>query len=156
MRQAFARSLQEGTENGLTNGEHIIRTLIQKAKDGDMKAIEYVLDRMGGRPLQSVEVGGAELSFSFLSEADRIRLMGSVERIKRMQADGDAKRQGIGQTLTLLPSTSECSPLDSASSDENPAIARGKKTRCIHGFAVINSAASHCVTCCNLGLQIEK
>ena len=56
MRQAFARFLQEGTEDGLTYGEYIIRTLVQKAKDGDMKAIELVLDRMGGKPLQAVEV----------------------------------------------------------------------------------------------------
>ena len=42
--------------DGLTNGEHIIRTLIQRAKEGDMRAIEYVLERMGGKPQQSVEV----------------------------------------------------------------------------------------------------
>ena len=69
MRQSFARFLQEGTKDGLTNGEHIIRTLIQKAKDGDMKAIEYVLDRMGGKPLQSVEVG---THFPLITSARRI------------------------------------------------------------------------------------
>jgi len=106
MRQTFARSLQEGTEDGLTYGEHIIRTLIQKAKDGDMKAIEMVLDRMGGKPLQAVEVA-TEYSFDFLSEAERIRITGSVEKIKRMQAEAEARRQEAGRTLTVLPSASE-------------------------------------------------
>jgi hypothetical protein len=61
MRETFARALQEESEEGLTNGEHIIRTLIQKAKDGDIKAIEYVFDRMGGKALQSVELSGIPL-----------------------------------------------------------------------------------------------
>jgi hypothetical protein len=109
MRQAFARFLQEGTEGGLTNGEHIIRTLIQKAKEGDMRAIEYVLDRMGGKPLQAVEVA-TEHSFDFLSDAERIRITGSIEKIKRMQAEADAAaaRHLGGVDLTLLPSASEC------------------------------------------------
>jgi len=34
------------------------------AKEGDMRAIEYVLDRVGGKPLQAVEV---ETEFSFTS-----------------------------------------------------------------------------------------
>src|SRR6516225_6045080 len=80
MREAFARFLQAPAEDGLAYGEHIIRTLVQKAKDGDMKAIELVLDRMGGKPLQAVEVA-AERSFSFLSEAERIRITGSIEKI---------------------------------------------------------------------------
>jgi hypothetical protein len=92
MRQSFARFLQEGTEDGLTNGEHIIRTLVQKAKEGDMRAIEYVLDRMGGKPLQALEVE-TERSFNFLSEADRIRITESVEKIKRMQAEAEARKQ---------------------------------------------------------------
>jgi len=106
MRQSFARFLQERAEDGLTDGEHIIRTLIQKAKDGDMKAIEYVLDRMGGKPLQSVEVG-TEFSFNFLSEADRIRAIESVKRIKQMQAD-DAARHVVGRAFTLAPPALEC------------------------------------------------
>lgn len=156
MRQAFAQFIQERAEGGLTNGEQIIRTVILRAKDGDMKAIEYVLDRMAGKPLQSVEVG-AELSFNFLSEADRIRAIESVERIRRMRGEGDPKRQGIGRTLALLPSASECNPYGSASPVKEPAIVPTKrKAHCIHGFAVTNSAASHCVACSNLGLQIKK
>ena len=104
MRQAFARFLQEGTEDGLTYGEYIIRTLVQKAKDGDMKAIELVLDRMGGKPLQAVEVG-TEFSFNFLSEAERIRITESAQKIKRMQAEMAARQLG-GLDLTLLPSAS--------------------------------------------------
>jgi hypothetical protein len=99
MRQVFARSLQEGTEDGLTNGEQIIRALVQKAKEGDMKAIEMVLDRMGGKPLQAVEVG-TEYSFNFLSEAERTRITESVQKIKRMQAE-EASRSSM-----LLPSGS--------------------------------------------------
>ena len=155
MRESFALVLQERTEGGLTNGAHIIRTLVQLAIDGDMRAIEYVLDRMGGKPLQAVEVG-TEFSFNFLSDAERIRIMGSVEKIKRMQAEEDAIRKGIGRTLAFLPLGSECSPLESAPSGESPAIARSKKAHCIHGFAVANGVASHCVTCSNMGLQIEK
>jgi len=109
MRQAFARSLEEGTEDGLTNGEHIIRTLVQKAKEGDMRAIEYVLDRMGGKPLQAVEVG-TEFSFNFLSDAERIRIMGSVEKIKRMQAEEDARRHPVDHTSALLPPALERYP----------------------------------------------
>jgi hypothetical protein len=109
MRQTFARSLQEGTEDGLTNGEHIIRTLVQKAKEGDMRAIEYVLDRMGGKPLQAVEVG-TEYSFNFLTEAERIRISESVKKIKQMQAERDARRHLGDLDLTLLPSASECDP----------------------------------------------
>lgn len=48
MRESFATTLQERTEDGRTKGEHIIRALIQKAMDGDIKEVEYVLDRMGG------------------------------------------------------------------------------------------------------------
>jgi hypothetical protein len=111
MRQQFARFLQAPAEDGLAYGEHIIRTVVRKAKDGDMKAIELVLDRMGGKPLQAVEVA-TERSFSFLSEAERIRITGSVEKIKRMQAEADAaaaRRLG-SLDLTLLPSASECDP----------------------------------------------
>ena len=118
LRQAFARSLQEETEDGLTNGEHIVRTLIQKAKEGDMRAIEYVLDRMGGKPVQSVEVG-TEFSFNFLSEAERIRITESVEKIKRMQAEAEARRREVGRTLTVLPAASEFGPKVTVPPGEN-------------------------------------
>jgi hypothetical protein len=101
MRQSFARFLQEGTKDGLTNGEQIIRTLIQRAKDGDMKAIEYVLDRIGGKPLQSVEPG-TEFSFNHFSEADRIRAIEVVDEIRQMQAEEDGARLPVGRTATLL------------------------------------------------------
>jgi hypothetical protein len=118
MRQAFARSLQEVTEDGLTNGEQIIRTLVQMAKDGDMRAIEYVLDRMGGKPLQAVEVG-TELSFNFLSDADRIRITESVKKIKQMQAGEGAAGHPVGRTLTVLPSASEFGPKVTVPPGEN-------------------------------------
>jgi hypothetical protein len=38
MREEFAKVLQEGADDGLTNGEHIIRTLVQRAKEDDMTA----------------------------------------------------------------------------------------------------------------------
>jgi hypothetical protein len=158
MREAFARSLQEGTGDGLTNGEQIIRTLVQKAKDGDMKAIELVLDRMGGKPLQAVEVA-AERSFSFLSEAERIRITGSIEKIKRMQAEAEARRQEVGRTLTVLPTASECGPQVSLPPGENaknvPSKAKvrtpvdrraiGNQSACWHGIP-----RHQCVTCNNI------
>ena len=69
-----------------------------------MKAIELVLDRMGGKPLQAVEVA-TEHSFNFLSEAERIRITESAQKIKRMQAEMAARQLG-GLDLTLLPSAS--------------------------------------------------
>jgi hypothetical protein len=160
MRQAFAQFLQEGTEDGLTNGEQIIRTLVQKAKEGDMRAIEYVLDRMGGKPLQAVEVA-AEDSFSFLSEAERIRITESVKKIKQMQAEEGAAGYPVGRTLTVLPSASRYGPQVSVPPGENaknvpskpklqapvdrPAI--GRDSACQHGIA-----KHQCPTCNALGL----
>jgi hypothetical protein len=88
LRESFAASLQEESEEGLTNGQHIIRTLIQKAKDGDMRAIEYVLDRMGGRPQQSVELGG-NVGQYVVSETEIAKLNDMVERIRAYEARGD-------------------------------------------------------------------
>ena len=157
MRQSFARFLQDGAEDGLTSGEHIIRTLIQKAKDGDMKAIEYVLDRMGGKPLQSVEVG-TEFSFNFLSEADRIRARESVKRIKQMQAEG-AARQLVGRAFTLAPSALECkTPTATApvSVEENRvSVPSEQKRSCIHGFPVHANGGTQCVICSNMVVQIR-
>jgi hypothetical protein len=155
MRQAFARSLQEGTEDGLTYGEHIIRTVGQKAKDGDMKAIELVLDRMGGKPLQSVEVG-TEYSFNFLSDAERIRISESVQKIKRMQAE-EAARSSM-----LLPSASEWIPQaghpTSASLGENGTNAPSKPSAPVNRKDIGNrSACKHgwerhqCPICAQLG-----
>jgi len=158
MRQSFARFLQEGADDGLTNGEQIIKTLVQMAKEGDMRAIEYVLDRMGGKPLQAVEVE-TEHSFNFLSDAERIRLMESVERIKRMQAEAEAAEHRGGLDLTLLPSASECGPQavhpTSAPLGENGTLLPIKRKLCIHGFAVYRDAAPQCLTCCSLGLQVR-
>jgi hypothetical protein len=90
LRESFAAALQVESEEGLTNGQHIIRTLIQKAKDGDMRAIEYVLDRMGGKPSQTVELGGS-VGPSVVSEAEIARLNDMVERIKGYEA-AEARR----------------------------------------------------------------
>lgn len=157
MRQSFARFLQEGTKDGLTNGEQIIRTLIQKAKDGDMKAIEYVLDRMGGKPLQSVEVG-TQFSSNLISEADRIRAIESVKRIKQMQAEEGATRQLVGRAFTLAPPTLECkTPTETApvSGEENRVRVLSEKRPCIHGFAVHANGATQCLICSSLGLQMR-
>ena len=54
---------------------------------------------MAGKPLQSVEVG-TELSFNFLSEAERIRITESANKIRRMQADADARHLD-SKALTL-------------------------------------------------------
>jgi hypothetical protein len=159
MRQTFARSLQEGTEDGLTYGEHIIRTVVQKAKDGDMKAIELVLDRMGGKPLQAVEVA-TERSFSFLSEAERTRITESVKKIKQMQAKEAAAGHSVGRTLTVLPSASEFGPQVTVPPGENaknvpskpklrtpldgPMI--GNCSACRHGYA-----EHQCPICAQMG-----
>jgi hypothetical protein len=81
MRESFAASLQERTDEGRTKGEQIIRTLIKKAIDGDMRAAEYILDRMGGKPLQSVELSGSVGSFA-LSDADRAAAQAIVMRLR--------------------------------------------------------------------------
>ena len=156
MRESFAKFLQEGAEDGLTNGEHIIRTLIQKAKDGDMKAIEYVLDRMGGKPLQSVEVG-AESSFNFLSEADRIQAMESVDRILQMQAEADAKRPGfapareIGANVPPVKAAfSQKTSRESETCAYDLSLFQTKKRRnvltCRHG-----RPRHQCLTCSSIG-----
>jgi hypothetical protein len=85
MRESFAAILQEESEDGLTNGQHIIRTLIQKAKCGDIKAIEYVLDRMGGKPLQSVELSGS-LMHHIITESERTMATASLTKIRAMTA----------------------------------------------------------------------
>jgi hypothetical protein len=108
MREEFAEVLQEGADDGLTNGEQIIRTLIQMAIEGNMKAIEYVLDRLGGKPQQSVEVSTkSSYDFSFMSDADRIRALESVKRIRRMMEESPLElvsttaEPGGGETLSL-------------------------------------------------------
>lgn len=79
MRECFAVVLQEQSQEGLTNGEHIIRALIQRAKEGDMKAIEYVLDRMGGRPTQAVELSGSIAHT--LTDADRQQAEQTIQKL---------------------------------------------------------------------------
>jgi hypothetical protein len=51
---------------------------------------------------------GAEFSFNFLSEAERIRITESVERIKRMQAEDANRLDGVDRSSALL--LSECDP----------------------------------------------
>lgn len=49
----LAESLSEG--EGMTVIDRIIKTLIQKAIKGDMKAIEYLLNRAYGKPKEKIE-----------------------------------------------------------------------------------------------------
>jgi hypothetical protein len=53
-----------------------------------MRAIEYVLDRMGGRPQQSVELGG-NVGQYVVSETEIAKLNDMVERIRAYEARGD-------------------------------------------------------------------
>jgi len=126
-----------------------------------MKAIELVLDRMGGKPLQAVEVA-TEHSFNFLSEAERIRITESVKKIKQM-IQAEEGGHPVGPTLTLLPSASECGlqamhptsvpPGENATNVPSKAKLRtpvdrraiGNQSACWHGIP-----RHQCVTCNNI------
>ena len=45
---------------GQTNRELLAQVLMGKALQGDLKAIEYIWDRLEGRPAQAVQVTGEE------------------------------------------------------------------------------------------------
>jgi hypothetical protein len=53
---------------------------------------------------------GTEFSFNFLSEAERIRISESAQKIKRLQAQRDARRGRVSQTSALLPPALDCDP----------------------------------------------
>jgi hypothetical protein len=58
-------------------------TLIQKAKSGDTRAIEYILDRMGGKALQSVELCGS-VAQHVITEVVKTKTKASLTKIRAM------------------------------------------------------------------------
>ena len=52
-------------EDGRTKLQAVIETLYEKAKDGDLKAIDMIFDRVEGKPAQKLEVEQAILPTGF-------------------------------------------------------------------------------------------
>ena len=57
IRQLLISELENG---GRDRVRAAIRMQIQKAEEGDLKALEFLADRIDGKPGQSVEVTGAD------------------------------------------------------------------------------------------------
>ena len=74
---------------GRTDLQAILLKLKTKAKGGDLKAIEMVLDRIYGKPMQKQEVTGAEGS-PLIPAMDGKAL---DDRIKELQAKLNPKKR---------------------------------------------------------------
>lgn len=44
------------TDTGTSEDITIVKKVIEKAKEGDMKAIEHIWDRLEGKPMQSLKI----------------------------------------------------------------------------------------------------
>lgn len=56
-------------DNGTPEDVQIVKSVIQKAKEGDMRAIEHIWDRLEGKPQQSIEHTG-DFSISVIDSYD--------------------------------------------------------------------------------------
>lgn len=54
--EALARVLSQETEAGISAAEEILNALKKKAKNGDVKAAEYLLNRGYGKPKETHEL----------------------------------------------------------------------------------------------------
>jgi hypothetical protein len=75
-------------KDGLMAADLVIKKLRQKAVQGDMKAIQYLLDRMYGKPKETLEHKGE-------IKTEAVRIIGSKEWIAQMKADGYSNEEII-------------------------------------------------------------
>lgn len=55
LQELLAEVLGQETKDGLTAGEEILRAMHARAKKGDVRAAELLLDRAYGKPKQTVD-----------------------------------------------------------------------------------------------------
>jgi len=55
LKDLLRERVDELTERGTTRAEEIISMLSERAEDGDLKAIEMILDRLDGKPTQHID-----------------------------------------------------------------------------------------------------
>lgn len=79
--------MTEIDSSGLSAADLVMKRLRQKAVQGDMKAIQYLLDRMYGKPKETLEHKGEIKSTS--------SGIGSKEWIAQMKADGYSNEEII-------------------------------------------------------------
>lgn len=58
--QRLLKDLLEFETKGISNGAVIVEQLVKKARGGNLKAIEIVLDRIEGKARQRLELGGID------------------------------------------------------------------------------------------------
>jgi ribonuclease D len=77
LREALAEAMQMPDEDNeeLSNVEVIAAAVVRKAKDGDMRAVEFCRDTCEGKPRNTVEVSTPAIPQSTYDEIERL-LMG--------------------------------------------------------------------------------
>lgn len=80
--------MAEIDSSGLTAADLVMKRLRHKAVQGDMKAIQYLLDRMYGKPKETLEHKGE-------IKTEAVRNIGSKEWIAQMKADGYSNEEII-------------------------------------------------------------
>lgn len=76
--ETFAEALEreastEVNENGLTKRDALAKVLYKKASEGDLKAIEMIMDRVDGKPRQVVDQTNKNLTVNITQEdADNV------------------------------------------------------------------------------------
>ena len=58
MAEVFREALEEGTPKGRALTRRIVDRAIEQAMAGDMRAIEFIFDRLDGKACQALSVGG--------------------------------------------------------------------------------------------------
>jgi len=56
IKQALAECVDDNKGDPIQMRDALVKTLLNKALGGDMKALEYVIDRIDGKALQNVEM----------------------------------------------------------------------------------------------------
>lgn len=55
---ALLREAEEVLKSGISKREALSKVIYKRAFDGDLKALEMIMDRIDGKPRQSVELSG--------------------------------------------------------------------------------------------------
>ena len=80
----WATVAREEFEAGKITQAQIMRALLKRGKQGNTKAIEILMDRTDGKPLQPVRMEG---ELKTIAEADEAALNGELQRVRDKLAE---------------------------------------------------------------------
>ena len=76
IREAITRVAED---TGTSDDKEIVKALVQKAKEGDLKAVDMVLDRVDGKAEQTINLDGELTVNDGLTQEEKEALLGLLK-----------------------------------------------------------------------------